>query len=437
MKISIIIPAHNAGATLRRCLEAVYSCQGAKFECIVVDDSSTDATSQVAGDYPVQLVMMTGGPYGPAEARNRGAQQAVGEILLFLDADVLLPADGLIKIALLFEMQPGISAAFGSYDDAPEDSGFLSQYKNLTHHYVHQSARQNASTFWSGCGAIRESIFSELGGFDSNRYPRPSIEDIELGTRLIAAGHEIRLLKDLQVKHLKCWSLAGLIKTDVLHRGIPWTRLILRNRKLPNDLNLTLPQRFAALLAVLLVGMLIAGLVLPNGVLLPLAILLYLLVIDWMAWDQPSTWQPAGCRPLPAAALATGCILLGLISGNQWLPIPPVVVLIAALTLLIIGKFSLSIRRVYFIGVYFVAFGYIIIVLAFLPVWYSLGVLTLLAGVAIVNMNMLQYFSRLRGIFFTFAVFLMHIFYYWYSMIALITALIQHLFSGKREKRLA
>ena len=44
---------------------------------------------------------------------------------------------------------------FGSYDDTPTDRGFVSRYKNLLHHYVHQTARREASTFWTGLGAVR------------------------------------------------------------------------------------------------------------------------------------------------------------------------------------------------------------------------------------------------------------------------------------------
>ena len=65
---------------------------------------------------------------------------------------------------------------------------FLSQYKNLVHHFYHHRGKREASTFWSGCGAVRKQAFLDAGGFDVERYTRPSIEDIELGYRLIKAG---------------------------------------------------------------------------------------------------------------------------------------------------------------------------------------------------------------------------------------------------------
>ena len=78
---------------------------------------------------------------------------------------------------------------------APRLQGVVSQYRNLLHHFVHQHGNSEASTFWAGCGAIRRSVFEEMGGFDEQRFPTPSIEDIELGYRLRQAGHRILLDK--------------------------------------------------------------------------------------------------------------------------------------------------------------------------------------------------------------------------------------------------
>ena len=121
---------------------------------------------------------------------------------------------------------PGLAAAIGSYDDAPGETNFLSQYKNLLHHYVHQTGNPEASTFWGACGAIRREVFLTMGGFNEE-YSRPCIEDIELGYRLKRAGFTIRLEKELQIKHLKRWDIVSLVKTDFFSRALPWTALIL------------------------------------------------------------------------------------------------------------------------------------------------------------------------------------------------------------------
>ena len=119
----------------------------------------------------------------------------------------------------------------------------ISQYRNLLHHFVHQNGNREASTFWAGCGAIRRSVFEKIGGFDEKRFRRPSIEDIELGYRLRQSGYRILLDKRLQGTHLKGWNLYSLIRTDISCRAMPWSRLILETKKLPDDLNLKLGQR--------------------------------------------------------------------------------------------------------------------------------------------------------------------------------------------------
>jgi hypothetical protein len=113
---------------------------------------------------------------------------------------------------------------------------------------VHQNGRERASTFWAGCGAVRRRAFQEVGGFDE-RYADPSIEDIELGSRLLRAGHTIRLVKDLQVKHLKRWRLADMLATDLWRRAVPWTELMLRQGQMVNDLNVRTRDRISVLMA--------------------------------------------------------------------------------------------------------------------------------------------------------------------------------------------
>ena len=243
--LSVIVPVYNGAACLPRCLEGLRLSEYRNFEIIVVDDRSTDSTPEIIRRSGVRS-LRTPRPLGPAGARNMGIGLAQGSIVVFVDADVVLPPNALGLIAQEFARDAQLAAVFGSYDEEPSSADFLSQYKNLTHCYVHQNSSEQATTFWAGCGAVRKSIFVECGGFDATRYRRPSIEDIELGYRLVRDGHKIRLLKRLRVKHLKKWTLPGLLETDIFHRAVPWTRLILESRRLPRDLNLTSGARVSA-----------------------------------------------------------------------------------------------------------------------------------------------------------------------------------------------
>jgi glycosyltransferase involved in cell wall biosynthesis len=246
MRLSVIIPVHNAAAFLDRCLESVRRSSFGNYECIVVDDASTDQSQRIARTHGATVVALDQNG-GPARARNRGAAQAQGEIVLFLDADVCVHTETLGQVDAYFRQHPSADALIGSYDDTPADPGFISQYKNLFHHFVHHTSRPQAWTFWAGCGAIRRDIFLAAGGFDES-YRRPCIEDIELGFRLRAQGRRIDLNPAIQVTHLKRWTFRTLLRTDLFDRGIPWFRLMLRDRTMPPDLNLTLAHRLSVAL---------------------------------------------------------------------------------------------------------------------------------------------------------------------------------------------
>lgn len=254
LSLAVVIPVYNGGENFRRCLASLAAAVPPPQEIIVVADGDTDESWRLALEFGAQVVKIaTRG--GPAQARNVGARAAQSEILFFVDADVTIPVDVVSQIVAVFAREPELSALFGSYDDEPAAPNFLSQYKNLFHHYVHQTAREEAYTFWGACGAIRREVFLALGGF-YEKYRSPSIEDIEFGYRLRQAGKQIRLCKTLQVKHLKRWGIVSLVKADFFYRALPWTALILQERRLPNDLNLQLSSRVSVGLTY---GLVVAG----------------------------------------------------------------------------------------------------------------------------------------------------------------------------------
>jgi GT2 family glycosyltransferase len=277
--VSIVIPVRDGGEAFGQALAALARLSPPPHETIVVEDGpQRDGRS-----YPADVtVVRQPEPRGPAAARNAGARRATGDVLFFLDADVVAAVDAVGRLGPAFS-DPGVDAVFGSYDRHPSAPGFVSQFKNLVHHYVHQHAREDAQTFWSGCGAIRRAVFERLGGFDEH-FSTPSVEDIELGMRLRRDGGRIRLLKSLQVTHLKRWTLASTIRTDVLSRAVPWTRLLLAEPALPNDLNISRRARAAALLAGLMAGALTLAPLAPQALMLAAALAPALVALDWPLW---------------------------------------------------------------------------------------------------------------------------------------------------------
>lgn len=253
-QISVIIPVYRGGQPFRRCLESVEAFGSIACEIIVVIDGEDASSAEIAHAFDVRVIQMAANA-GPAKARNVGARAASGEILYFLDADVALGFQTLNQIQVAFKDRK-IDALIGSYDDAPGAPNFLSQYKNLLHHYTHQCGHPRATTFWGACGAIRRSVFETVGGFDE-RYQTPSIEDIELGYRLSAQGYHIELHKQVQVKHLKRWGIRSLLKADFFYRAVPWTQLIWRDRNFVNDLNLDTTSRLSVVSVYLMVGLIL------------------------------------------------------------------------------------------------------------------------------------------------------------------------------------
>ena len=302
--VSVIIPVFNGARSLKQCLEAVLASDCPCYECIVVDDGSTDASRELASQFPgrVQVMHLADGPFGPAYARNRGAAVALGTILFFVDADVALAPGALERVANAFRDQPGLAAVFGSYDARPSDRRVISQYRNLLHHFVHQSGKSDASTFWAGCGAIRHSVFTQMGGFDEQRFSYPSIEDIELGYRLRRFGYRILLDKGLQGTHLKRWSLYSLIHTDVTCRAIPWSRLILETKNIPDDLNLKVGQRVSFILAALACVFVALALARSEFLLLSLLAFIGLVLLNRKLYAfflrQQGIFFAAACLPL-------------------------------------------------------------------------------------------------------------------------------------------
>ncbi|MEZ5100659.1 MAG: glycosyltransferase [Thermoleophilia bacterium] len=200
LRLSTIVPASDGPPTLPRCVAAIEAAAAAHEELLVVEEPRG---------------------IGPARARNAAARRATGDVLVFVDADVVVRPDAFERIRAAFSADPGLVAVFGAYDDEPEAPGLVSRFRNLLHHHVHAAAGGPAETFWAGLGAVRADAFHAAGGFDGDGFHRPSIEDVELGARLRRAGGRIVLDPTIRGTHLKRWTLRSMLVTDVHQREAP------------------------------------------------------------------------------------------------------------------------------------------------------------------------------------------------------------------------
>jgi len=343
--VSVVIPVFNGAEDLDRCLGAVFRTNWDAFECIVVDDASSDKlTAEIAGRHGAHLECMEQRS-GPGAARNKGVKRARGEIIFFTDADVLLHPDTIGKAVTALESDPDLAAVFGSYDDTPGHGSFLSRYRNLYHHWTHQAANEEASTFWAGCGAIRREVFLEMGGFNSD-YTRPSIEDIELGYRLRAAGYRIRLLKTMLGTHLKQWKFLDMLRTDIFRRGVPWIVLLLRYPSAPPDLNLNLRARAATVSAALLLVIMLLLPLAGHALATVPTLVLFLAAVVCSRLTKDSDVGQTGSRWKSLVAFLIG-ILMPLLAlawaGDPWALLP--LVLVAVIIGSQLGFYQLLAKR--------------------------------------------------------------------------------------------
>jgi len=424
VSVSVVIPVHNAAGHLSCCLRNLSLSEVPYLECVVVDDGSIDDSAEVARKFGA-TVLSTGGRKGPAYARNLGAKVAQGDILLFLDSDVCTYPDTLSRVIEAFEDDPELDAVVGSYDDSPESEDFLSQYRNLMHCFVHQGARKTACTFWSGCGAVRREVFLEHSGFDES-YRRPAIEDIELGYRLFMAGRKVILDKTILVKHLKRWTFWGLLKTDIRDRGIPWTELILRDRHMPNDLNLELSQRVSVALAFLLVAFTTAAAVYWGWYFItPMLGVFFILMARY--WLEPFV------QPRSKSLVVLMGAVVGVIAWRAYVDripglLPPLI--LAYLLLILRHRYAHSDKRKLritgvILGLYIL--GALIYMVTYLPAHVLVFAVFILAALIVILNNQFYLFLAARqGRLFALAALPFHLLYHLYNGISFIAGLIHY-----------
>lgn len=259
-RLSVVMPVYNAESTLAECLTRLCNSSFGDFEIVLVDDGSTDHTRAIAANFPVRIVR-TAGRTGPAAARNVGAGAADGDVLFFLDSDVMVRADTVSRVAAAFEQADvegviGVQAADMRHRDLP------SQYKNLWMRWTYLQKTGDVPLFYTTAAAIRREAFLRAGGFDQG-YATPNVEDTAFGQKLAQLGIRVRVAPDVEVEHVKRYSIAGLLRTDFM-RAVSMTRLKLRERRDFASNNTSIPSTYMASvpLAMLAALLLVAGAVL-------------------------------------------------------------------------------------------------------------------------------------------------------------------------------
>ena len=224
--VSVIVPVRNGSLMLAEALAAIAASDVAReaYELIVVDDASTDGSLATASRYADTIVRLNGRPRGAAYARNRGADRARGNILVFVDSDVRIRPDTLSRLLATFKDSPLVAAVAAS-SDGSGDGGVPTQYWNLLHQFAAQTHGGYGIQFEPACGAVLRYAFVEAGKYNEWMFRRPSVEGVDLGQRLHRDGRRVLLRTDVVVSRLKPHSLTGVLATA-------WRRSALLTRTL-------------------------------------------------------------------------------------------------------------------------------------------------------------------------------------------------------------
>jgi glycosyltransferase involved in cell wall biosynthesis len=208
--VSIIVPTFNGGARIGRCLDALLEqTSSSNFEIIVINDGSNDDTVHVVGGYP-KVKLVTQSNAGPAAARNRGAQEARGTIILFTDDDCVPEPDWLESMLEPF-IDPEVVGTKGAYRTHQKE--LLARFVQVEYEdrYRLMSRRLWIDFVDTYSAAFRRHRFLEMNGYDTS-FPVACAEDIELSYRMSARGWKMKFVPHAIVFHTHPNSLWHYLK---------------------------------------------------------------------------------------------------------------------------------------------------------------------------------------------------------------------------------
>lgn len=228
MLFSIIIPTYNASQTIKKCLDSVAKQDFPDFETIVVNDCSTDNTREIVNQYQVIQVVLKKNS-GPAAARNAGIKKAKGEIIIFIDSDVVFKnSHALSKLTEIFKERPEIDGVIMIKDKIPLNKGLTPLYWAYYKYYLWNQPGEYQTSFTTERSAVKKYIFDKIGYFDE-KYKKADVEDFEFGYRMNEQGFKVLIARDIKVLHHFETFKQSIKKT--IKRSWQWIRLFLKRKK--------------------------------------------------------------------------------------------------------------------------------------------------------------------------------------------------------------
>jgi len=218
--LSIIVPTYNSQHSIEGCLKSIRNSLYKDYELIIVDDGSSDQTVALAQPYADRIVKLAENS-GWAAARQAGINAARGSIVVNVDSDILIRSDTLLKIKNYFDGHKNVDALTGMLSRECPARGFFSQYKNLYMHYIFRRLPPSVTFVYGSIYAAKKEALADL---------RPFVkiaDDTAFGQQLVLYGRSIAFLPDLEVVHLKRYSLFSFVRND-FRIPFDWARLFIR-----------------------------------------------------------------------------------------------------------------------------------------------------------------------------------------------------------------
>ncbi len=231
LPLSVVIPVHNSASQLELCLDALMKNRLDGVEVVIVDDASSDDTPVIAegaarrSTIPVSCLRLKRRS-GPAAARNEGMRAARYAHVLFLDADILLPENGVESLRATLARHAGcaqVAGVMGVYSETTPWRDLWSDYKNLQVCHLHETTETLSPYLHTPILLVAKRVLEEEGGFDSGLA---TAEDFRMGVRLGSKGYRFVIDRTTRGTHLKRYTLGSLLKEDWRRvRDLLWIQL--------------------------------------------------------------------------------------------------------------------------------------------------------------------------------------------------------------------
>jgi len=198
MKASVIIPAYNAEATIGQCLESMTRQSFKNFEIIVVDDGSKDRTPEIVQEFS-KIRLLKQKNAGPAVARNKGAKEAKGEIIIFTDSDCVADRNWLEEMLKPFS-EKNVAGVQGMYKSKQKEIIARLIQLEIEQRYAKMMKHKFIDFIGTYSAAYRKNVFEEMKGFDTS-FPIASGEDTDFSFRVSRAGYKMVFNKKAIIFH--------------------------------------------------------------------------------------------------------------------------------------------------------------------------------------------------------------------------------------------